>query len=586
MTEFERNTFVPKEWPRKLRSTEWFGGTSRDHIYHRSWMKNQGLPADLFDGRPVIGICNTWSQLTPCNAHLRDLADRVKHGIYEAGGLPLEFPVFSVGESSLRPTAMMYRNMAAMDVEEALRANPLDGVVLLAGCDKTTPALLMGACSVDIPAIVVSGGPMLNGYFRGERVGSGTALWQMSEDIKAGKMTQEDFLEAEQSMSRSAGSCNTMGTASTMASMAEALGMALSGNAAIPAVDSRRRVMAHLTGRRIVDMVKDDLKPSDILTRQAFENAIRVNGAIGGSTNAVIHLLAIAGRVGVDLTLDDWDKLGQEIATIVNLMPSGKYLMEEFFYAGGLPVVIKHLAEAGKLHKDAITVSGESIWDEVKEVRNWNPDVILPVEKALTQKGGIVVLKGNLAPQGAVLKPSAASPHLLQHRGRAVVFEDIDDYKAKINDEALDIDENCVMVLKNCGPKGYPGMAEVGNMGLPPKVLRKGIKDMVRISDARMSGTAYGTVVLHTTPEAAAGGPLAVIQNGDMIELDVEKRRLHVDISDEEMATRLANWKSHLEPPKSGYIKLFYDHVQGADTGADFDFLKGCRGAAVPKDSH
>ncbi|QUX93463.1 dihydroxy-acid dehydratase [Marinomonas sp. A3A] len=586
MSDSEKNKFVPKTWPRKLRSTEWFGGTSRDHIYHRSWMKNQGLPADLFDGRPVIGICNTWSQLTPCNAHLRDLADRVKHGIYEAGGLPLEFPVFSVGESSLRPTAMMYRNMAAMDVEEALRANPLDGVVLLAGCDKTTPALLMGACSVDIPSIVVSGGPMLNGYFRGERVGSGTALWQMSEDIKAGKMTQEDFLEAEQSMSRSAGSCNTMGTASTMASMAEALGMALSGNAAIPAVDSRRRVMAHLTGRRIVDMVKDDLKPSDILTRQAFENAIRVNGAIGGSTNAVIHLLAIAGRVGVDLTLDDWDKLGQEIATIVNLMPSGKYLMEEFFYAGGLPVVIKHLAEAGKLHKNAITVSGESIWEEVKEVRNWNPDVILPVEKALTQKGGIVVLKGNLAPQGAVLKPSAASAHLLQHRGRAVVFEDIDDYKAKINDEALDIDENCVMVLKNCGPKGYPGMAEVGNMGLPPKVLRKGIKDMVRISDARMSGTAYGTVVLHTTPEAAAGGPLAVIQNGDMIELDVENRRLHVDISDEEMATRLANWKSHLEPPKSGYIKLFHDHVQGADTGADFDFLKGCRGAAVPKDSH
>ncbi|MCO4784491.1 L-arabinonate dehydratase [Marinomonas atlantica] len=578
--------FTPKPWPRKLRSTEWFGGTSRDHIYHRSWMKNQGLPADLFDGRPVIGICNTWSQLTPCNAHLRDLADRVKHGIYEAGGLPLEFPVFSVGESSLRPTAMMYRNMAAMDVEEALRANPLDGVVLLAGCDKTTPALIMGACSVDIPSIVVSGGPMLNGYFRGERVGSGTALWQMSEDIKAGKMTQEDFLEAEQSMSRSPGSCNTMGTASSMASMAEALGMALSGNAAIPAVDSRRRVMAHLTGRRIVDMVKDDLKPSDILTRDAFENAIRVNGAIGGSTNAVIHLLAIAGRVGIDLTLDDWDKLGQEIATIVNLMPSGKYLMEEFFYAGGLPVVIKQLAEAGKLHRDAITVSGSSVWDEVKDVRNSNPDVILPVEKALTQHGGIAVLKGNLAPQGAVLKPSASSEHLLQHRGRAVVFEDIDDYKAKINDEALDIDENCVMVLKNCGPKGYPGMAEVGNMGLPPKVLRKGIKDMVRISDARMSGTAYGTVVLHTTPEAAAGGPLAVVQNGDMIELDVKGRRLHLDISDDELGARLAAWKSSIEAPKAGYIKLFHDHVQGADTGADFDFLKGCRGAAVPKDSH
>jgi dihydroxy-acid dehydratase len=481
---------------------------------------------------------------------------------------------------------MMYRNMAAMDVEEALRANPLDGVVLLAGCDKTTPALLMGAASVDIPSIVVSGGPMLNGYFRGERVGSGTALWQMSEDIKAGKMTSEDFLEAEQSMSRSPGSCNTMGTASSMASMAEALGMALSGNAAIPAVDSRRRVMAHLTGRRIVDMVKDDLKPSDILTRQAFENAIRVNGAIGGSTNAVIHLLAIAGRVGIDLTLDDWDKLGHEIATIVNLMPSGKYLMEEFFYAGGLPVVIKHLAEAGQLHKDALTVSGGSVWEEVKDVRNSNPDVILPVEKALTQKGGIAVLKGNLAPQGAVLKPSAASEHLLKHRGRAVVFEDIDDYKAKINDENLDIDETCVMVLKNCGPKGYPGMAEVGNMGLPPKVLRKGIKDMVRISDARMSGTAYGTVVLHTTPEAAAGGPLAIVQNGDMIELDVEARRLHLDIPDSELEARLAAWKSSIEAPKSGYIKLFFDHIQGADTGADFDFLKGCRGAPVPKDSH
>ncbi|TBU72325.1 dihydroxy-acid dehydratase [Pseudomonas daroniae] len=580
------STFKAAVWPRKLRSTEWFGGNSRDHIYHRSWMKNQGLPADLFDGRPVIGICNTWSQLTPCNAHLRDLAERVKHGIYEAGGLPLEFPVFSAGESSLRPTAMMYRNMAAMDVEEALRANPLDGVVLLAGCDKTTPALLMGAASVDIPAIVVSGGPMLNGWFRGERVGSGTALWQMSEDIKAGKMSREDFLEAEQSMSRSPGSCNTMGTASTMASMAEALGMALSGNAAIPAVDSRRRVVAHLTGRRIVQMVKDDLKPSDIMTRHAFENAIRVNGSIGGSTNAVIHLLAIAGRVGVDLTLDDWDRLGQDIPTIVNLMPSGKYLMEEFFYAGGLPVVIRMLGEGGKLHKSALTVSGETIWEEVKDVRNWNEDVIRPIDQALTAKGGIAVLRGNLAPRGAVLKPSAASPHLMQHRGRAVVFEDIDDYKVKINDESLDIDEHCVMVLKNCGPRGYPGMAEVGNMGLPPKVLRKGITDMVRISDARMSGTAYGTVVLHTTPEAAAGGPLAVVRDGDMIELDVEARRIHLDIPEAELRQRLAEWQPTIEPPTSGYIKLFHDHVQGADSGADFDFLKGCRGAGIPKDSH
>lgn len=578
--------FKAAKWPRKLRSTEWFGGTSRDHIYHRSWMKNQGLPADLFDGRPVIGICNTWSQLTPCNAHLRDLAERVAHGIYEAGGLPLEFPVFSTGESSLRPTAMMYRNLAAMDVEEALRANPLDGVVLLAGCDKTTPALLMGASSVNIPSIVVSGGPMLNGWFRGERVGSGTALWQMSEDIKAGKMTTDDFLEAEQAMSRSSGGCNTMGTASTMASMAEALGMALSGNAAIPAVDSRRRVMAHLTGRRIVQMVKDDLKPSDILTRQAFENAIRVNGAIGGSTNAVIHLLAIAGRINVDLTLDDWDRLGREIPTIVNLMPSGKYLMEEFFYAGGLPVVIKALGEGGKLHKDALTVSGDSIWEEVKDVRCWNDDVIRPVDKALTANGGIVVLRGNLAPGGAVLKPSAATADLLQHRGRAVVFENIEDYKARINDEDLDVDETCVLVMKNCGPKGYPGMAEVGNMGLPPKILRQGITDMVRISDARMSGTAYGTVVLHTTPEAAAGGPLAIVQNGDMIELDVNNRRLHLDIPEDEFAQRMAAWTASVVAPLSGYARLFFEHVQGADTGADFDFLKGCRGAAVPKDSH
>ena len=578
--------FVPAEWPRKLRSTEWFGGTSRDHIYHRSWMKNQGLPSDMFDGRPVIGICNTWSQLTPCNAHLRDLAERVKHGIYEAGGLPLEFPVFSPGESSLRPTAMIYRNLAAMDVEEALRANPLDGVVLLAGCDKTTPALLMGAGSVDIPAIVVSGGPMLNGWFRGERVGSGTALWQMSEDIKAGKMSQEDFLEAEQSMSRSPGSCNTMGTASTMASMAEALGMALSGNAAIPAVDSRRRVMAHLTGRRIVQMVKDDLKPSDILTREAFENAIRVNGAIGGSTNAVIHLLAIAGRVGVELTLNDWDRLGQEIPTIVNLMPSGKYLMEEFFYAGGLPVVIKMLADGGRLHNDAITVSGSTIAEEVREVKNWNEDVIRPFSKPLTPKGGIAVLRGNIAPKGAVIKPSAASPHLMQHRGRAVVFEDIVDYKARINDENLDIDETCIMVMKNCGPRGYPGMAEVGNMGLPPKLLRQGITDMIRISDARMSGTAYGTVILHTSPEAAVGGPLAVVRTGDMIELDVPNRRIHLDISDEELQRRLVDWQPTVTPPSSGYIKLFHDHVEGADTGADFDFLKGCRGHQVPRDSH
>ncbi|MCA1336396.1 L-arabinonate dehydratase [Pseudooceanicola marinus] len=580
-------TFKPAEWPRKLRSQEWYGGNSRDTIYHRGWMKNQGYPHDLFDGRPIIGIMNTWSDLTPCNGHLRELAEKVKAGIWEAGGFPVEVPVFSASENTFRPTAMMFRNLAALSIEEQMRGQPIDGCVLMVGCDKTTPSLLMAAASCDVPSIVVTGGPMLNGYFRGERVGSGTHLWKFSEAVKAGDMTQEEFLEAEQGMSRSSGTCNTMGTASTMASMAEALGMALSGNAAIPAVDSRRRVMAQMSGRRIVQMVKDDLKPSDIMTKQAFENAIRTNGAIGGSTNAVIHLLAIAGRVpGVDLTLDDWDRCGRDVETIVNLMPSGDYLMEEFFYAGGLPVVLKRLGEAGLLHKDALTVSGETIWDEVADVMNHNEDVIRPVGQGLTPQGGIAVLKGNLAPNGAVLKPSAASKHLMQHRGRAVVFEDIDDYKAKINDPDLDIDETCVMVLKNCGPKGYPGMSEVGNMGLPPKVLQKGITDMVRISDARMSGTAYGTVILHTSPEAAAGGPLAVVRNGDMIEVDVAARRVHLDITDEELTARLAEWTPAHERFESGYGWLHQQHVEGADTGADLDFLKGCRGNAVGKDAH
>ncbi|MFK7902066.1 MAG: L-arabinonate dehydratase [Nitratireductor sp.] len=580
-------SFKPAKWPRKLRSQEWYGGTSRDVIYHRGWLKNQGHPHDLFDGRPVIGILNTWSELTPCNgSHMKELVEKVKAGIWESGGFPLEVPVFSASENTFRPTAMMFRNLAALAVEETIRGQPIDGCVLMVGCDKTTPSLMMGAASCDLPTIVVTGGPMLNGHFRGERVGSGTHLWKFSEAVKAGDMTQEDFLEAEASMSRSTGTCNTMGTASTMASMAEALGMALSGNAAIPAVDSRRRVIAQLSGRRIVDMVKDDLKPSDILTKDAFENAIRTNAAIGGSTNAVIHLLAIAGRIDVDLTLDDWDRCGRDVATIVNLMPSGKYLMEEFFYAGGLPVVIKRLGEANLLHKNALTVTGAVIWDEVKDVLNHNEDVILPLEKALAQEGGIAVLKGNLAPKGAVLKPSAASPHLMRHRGKAVVFEDIDDYKAKINDDALDIDENCIMVLKNCGPKGYPGMAEVGNMGLPAKVLKKGITDMIRISDARMSGTAYGTVILHTSPEAAAGGPLAVVQNGDIIEVDVEKRLLHLDISEAELEDRLNAWKPSSLKAVSGYEWLHVSHVEGADTGADLDFLKGCRGSAVGKDSH
>ncbi|MCA1490766.1 L-arabinonate dehydratase [Sinorhizobium alkalisoli] len=576
------------EWPRKLRSQDWFGGTGKNAIMHRSWMKNQGLPADTFDGRPIIGICNTWSELTPCNAHLRDLAERVKRGVYEAGGFPVEFPVFSTGESTLRPTAMMFRNLAAMDVEEAIRGNPVDGVVLLGGCDKTTPSLLMGAASVDIPAIVVSGGPMLNGKWRGKDVGSGTAVWQFSEMVKSGEMTLEEFMDAEQGMARSAGSCMTMGTASTMASMAEALGMTLSGNAAIPAVDARRRVISQLTGRRIVEMVKEDLKPSDILTKQAFENAIRVNGAVGGSTNAVLHLLALAGRIGVDLSLDDWDRLGRDVPTIVNLQPSGKYLMEEFYYAGGLPVVIKAVAEMGLLHNDAITVSGDTIWNDVKGVVNYNEDVILPQEKALTASGGIAVLRGNLAPRGAVLKPSAASPHLMQHKGPAVVFESIEDYHARINRDDLDIDENSIMVLKYCGPKGYPGMAEVGNMGLPPKVLKKGITDMIRISDARMSGTAYGTVILHTAPEAAEGGPLALVENGDLIEVDIPNRKLHIHVSDEELARRREAWISPVKPLVGGYGGLYIKTVMQADTGADLDFLVGARGDRIPmdRDSH
>ncbi|MDX0758863.1 dihydroxy-acid dehydratase [Sinorhizobium medicae] len=576
------------EWPRKLRSQDWFGGTGKNAIMHRSWMKNQGLPADTFDGRPIIGICNTWSELTPCNAHLRDLAERVKRGVYEAGGFPVEFPVFSTGESTLRPTAMMFRNLAAMDVEESIRGNPIDGVVLLGGCDKTTPSLLMGAASVDIPAIVVSGGPMLNGKWRGKDVGSGTAIWQFSEMVKSGEMTLEEFMDAEQGMARSAGSCMTMGTASTMASMAEALGMTLSGNAAIPAVDARRRVISQLTGRRIVEMVKEDLKPSDILTKEAFENAIRVNGAVGGSTNSVLHLLALAGRVGVDLSLDDWDRLGRDVPTIVNLQPSGKYLMEEFYYAGGLPVVIKAVAEMGLLHNDAITVSGDTIWNDVKGVVNYNDDVILPRERALTKSGGIAVLRGNLAPRGAVLKPSAASPNLMQHKGRAVVFESIEDYHARINREDLDIDETCIMVLKYCGPKGYPGMAEVGNMGLPPKVLKKGVTDMIRISDARMSGTAYGTVILHTAPEAAEGGPLALVENGDLIEVDIPNRTLHLHVSDEELARRRAAWVSPVKPLSGGYGSLYMKTVMQADAGADLDFLVGPRGDRIPmdRDSH
>jgi len=571
---------------KKLRSEAWFGGTGKNAMMHRSWMKNEGLPNDSFDGRPVIGICNTWSELTPCNAHFRDIAEKVRRGVLEAGGLPLEFPVMSLGESNLRPTAMLFRNLASMDVEESIRGNPIDGVVLLVGCDKTTPSLIMGAASCDLPTIVVSGGPMLNGRFRGREVGSGTDVWRFSEDVKAGKMALADFLEAEACMARSAGHCMTMGTASTMAVMVESLGLGMPGNAAIPAVDSRRSVLAQLAGRRAVEMVREDLVLSKILTRQAFENAIRANAAVGGSTNAVLHLLAIAGRMEVEVGLDDWDRFGRNVPTIVDLMPSGRFLMEEFYYAGGLPVVLRRLAEAGLLHRDALTVNGRTIGENNAGAECFDDNVIRPLDNPLTPNGGIIVLRGNLVPSGGVIKPSAATPELMQHRGRAVVFETIEHYHQTINDPALDIDETCVMVLKNCGPRGYPGMAEVGNMGLPPKVLKKGITDMVRVSDARMSGTAYGTVVLHAAPEAAAGGPLALVRNGDVITLDAAGRRLTLEVADDVLAERRKAWTPPPPPMEGGYQKLYVDHVLQADRGCDLDFLVGKRGAAVPRHSH
>ncbi|AVO54040.1 IlvD/Edd family dehydratase [Ectopseudomonas mendocina] len=572
-----------------LRSAQWFGTADKNGFMYRSWMKNQGIPDHEFRGKPIIGICNTWSELTPCNAHFRKIADHVKKGVLEAGGFPVEFPVFSSGESNLRPTAMLTRNLASMDVEEAIRGNPVDAVVLLTGCDKTTPALLMGAASCDVPAIVVTGGPMLNGKHKGKDIGSGTVVWQMHEAYKAGEIDLNEFLSAEAGMSRSAGTCNTMGTASTMACMAEALGTSLPHNAAIPAVDSRRYVLAHLSGMRIVDMVHEDLRLSKILTKEAFENAIRLNAAIGGSTNAVIHLKAIAGRIGVQLDLEDWTRIGKGTPTIVDLQPSGRFLMEEFYYAGGLPAVIRRLGEAGLLpNPDALTANGKSIWSNCQTAPQYNDEVVRPLDNPLIADGGLCILRGNLSPRGAVIKPSAATPALMQHRGRAVVFENFDDYKARIADPDLDVDETCVLVLKNAGPKGYPGMAEVGNMGLPPKVLAKGITDMVRISDARMSGTAYGTVVLHVAPEAAAGGPLAAVRNGDFIELDCAGGRLHLDISDEELAGRLADLKPDTSAKifDSGYARLYVDHVLQADEGCDFDFLVGCRGSDVPRHSH
>jgi L-arabonate dehydrase len=566
----------------ELRSHGWFAsGDFMIDFVDRSWMKSQGIPHRMFDGRPVIGICNTFSELTPCNAHLRDLAERVKRGVYEAGGFPVEFPVMSLGETVIRPTSMLFRNLVSMDVEESIRGNPIDGVVLLCGCDKTTPALMMGAASCDLPTIVVSGGPMLNGRFRGQPIGSGTSVFTMADEVRTGRRSLAEFTEAEAGLSRSSGHCNTMGTASTMASIVEALGMGLSQNAAIPAVDARRGVLAQDAGRRIVEMVAEDQRMSSVLTREAFENAIRVNAAIGGSTNAVIHLLALAGRIEVELELEDFDRLGADIPLLVDLMPAGRHMMEDFYYAGGVPAVIRELGEL--LHRDAPTVSGHTIGENASDAAIFDPEVIRTRAAPLKATAGIVVLRGNLAPDGAIIKPAAASPALLRHRGRAVVFDSREDLRARLDDPALDIDEHCVMVMRNVGPRGYPGMPEVGKMPLPKRLVERGVRDMVQISDARMSGTAFGTVVLHAAPEAAVGGPLALVQDGDMIELDVAARRLHLDVEEAELARRRADWQAPEPVAVSGYQRLFIEHVMQADRGADFDFLVGCRGASVPK---
>lgn len=570
---------------KRLRSHDWFGRKDKDGIIYRSWMKNQGMPTDMFDGRPVIGICNTFSELTPCNAHFRDHAEAVKRGVLEAGGFPVEFPIMSLGETLLKPTAMLFRNLASMDAEESIRGNPIDGVVLLTGCDKTTPSTVMGAASVGLPTIVVPGGPMLNGRYKGQIIGSGTHVWKFDEDMKTGKMTQEECEYAESCMSRSIGHCMTMGTASTMACMVEALGLTLSGAAAIPAADSRKKVMAQLSGRRIVEMVKENLTIDQILTREAFENAIVVNSAVGGSSNFVIHLMAIAGRIGVDLKLDDFDRLGSKIPLLLNLMPAGKYLMEDFYYAGGLPIILNELKEL--LHSNVMTVTGKNHHDNIKSAGNCcNADVIASFEQPLQSEAGIVVVTGNLAQNGAVIKPSAATHVLLKHTGRAVVFESIEDYHTRIDAPDLDIDEHCVMVLKYAGPVGYPGMPEVGNMALPKKLLEKGVKDMVRISDGRMSGTAYGTAVLHVSPESAIGGNLALVQNGDMIELDVEQRKLHLHVSEAELQKRRNEWIRPAPAATRGYVSLYIQHVMGADKGADLDFLQGSSGSEVTRDSH
>lgn len=568
-----------------LRSAQWFGGQGRNSFIHRSWMRAEGFADDVFDGRPVIGICNTWSELTPCNVHLRSVAEAAKRGVWEAGGFPLEFPVMSLGETLIRPTAMLYRNLLSMDVEESIRANPLDGVILLAGCDKTNPGTLMGAASVDLPTILITGGPMLNGKFHGRDIGSGTAVWQLTEELKAERITPEEYTYAEVCQSRSNGHCMTMGTASTMACLTEALGVQLPGSGATPAVDARRNALAQRAGRRIVEMVRENLRLSRVLTREAFENAIRVNATIGGSTNAVVHLLAIAGRAGVPLSIDDFNTLAEGVPWLVNLQPSGQFLMEDFFYAGGLPAVMNELNHL--LNLDALTVTGRTIRENIAGLaRLPGTEVIAPASHPLAVGTGTVVLHGNLCPDGAIIKQSAISPGLAQHRGPALVFENIEEYNTHADDPDLPADENTILVLKHAGPRGYPGMPEVGNLELPRKLLQRGVRDLVRISDARMSGTAYGTVVLHIAPEAAVGGPLALMQTGDIIELDVPARRLHHHVPDEELTARRARWTPPKPKHDSGYARLYIDHVLQANQGADFDFLAGRRGSAVPPESH
>jgi dihydroxy-acid dehydratase len=567
------------------RSAQWYAGTERNAYIHRAWMR-RGLPAHAFDGRPHIAIANSASDLTPCNAHLNEVAESVKQGVYEAGGIPLNLPVVSLGETLVRPTAMLWRNMAAMATEEMLRANPIDGVVLLGGCDKTIPSLLMAAASVDLPAVVIPGGPMLTGTFRGVALGCGTDVWRLSEEVRAGTLSNEQFIKSESSMIRSRGHCNTMGTASTMGLVTEALGMVLPGLAGTPAADSRLLESAHNTGRLAVEMVAAHRTPSSLLTRGSFLNAIVALAAIGGSTNAVVHLLAIAGRLGIDLHQDDFDSAGSGVPLLVDLQPAGRFLMEDFFRAGGLHAVLREVQDL--LDPTALTVTGKPLVEHLGDAQIWDREVIRPRSDPLQPHAGIAVLYGNLAPDGAVIKPSAASPHLMKHRGKAVVFDSVEDMHARIDDPDLDVDADSVLILRGCGPKGYPGMPEVANLPLPTKLLQQGVRDMVRICDGRMSGTAYGTVVLHVAPEAAAGGPLALVRTGDMIVLDVVARRLDIEIDPVELGARLpdeATVNAYARPTR-GWEQLYVQTVQQANTGADLDFLLGSSGDKVSRESH